>query len=138
LTGIIGWERERGHKTAGLRTHMLVALGSCSLILACLEGAASADATTRAVQGIAAGVGFIGAGAIMKSMEQHRVRGLTTAGSIWVAAGIGITCGFGHYGVGVAAVLATWIVLVPLEFVKEKLDQKNKRDPGETKKGEPG
>lgn len=128
LTGIIGWEREVGNKTAGLRTHLLVALGSCLFVMAALEGGASEDATTRVAQGIATGIGFIGAGAIVKYGSHHRVRGLTTAGSIWMAAGIGVACGYGRYGLAAIAVLTTWVVLVPLEIVKEKYGRRRLED----------
>src|SRR5215470_11800098 len=79
---ILGYERERSGKSAGLRTHMLVSLGSATFVVATAAVGGSLDDLARVVQGTAAGIGFIGAGAILKGVEG--VRGLTTAASIWM------------------------------------------------------
>lgn len=121
LTAIIGWEREVGHKTAGLRTHMLVALGAALFTVASLEAAAkdSSD-VTRVIQGVATGVGFIGGGAILKLESKNRIRGLTTAGTIWLAAAIGVAAGLGKLGAAGIGILLAWIILVVLERAKGK------------------
>lgn len=115
LTAVIGWDRERGHKTAGLRTHMLVALGSALFTVVCLD---FGDAATRAIQGIATGIGFIGGGAILKLENQNRIRGLTTAGTIWLAAAIGVAAGLGKIGAAVVGLLLAWLIVVVIERVK--------------------
>src|SRR5437660_1214199 len=84
LGSVVGIQRERSHKAAGLRTHMLVALGSAVFTIVPLEGGASEADVTRVIQGIAAGVGFLGGGVILKLPEHARVHGLTTAAGIWL------------------------------------------------------
>ena len=86
LGGILGFERERVGKAAGLRTHMLVTVGSCLFTLVPLEAGVGKDAMARVVQGLAAGIGFLGAGSILKLTEERKIHGLTTAANIWVAA----------------------------------------------------
>jgi putative Mg2+ transporter-C (MgtC) family protein len=96
---LLGWERQRHHKPAGLRTHMLVSLGSAAFMLAALQIMAGQPASaarwdpTRVMQGIVQGIGFLGAGEIIQS--RGTVLGMTTAAGLWVAAGIGICCGTG-------------------------------------------
>lgn len=121
LTAIIGWEREVGHKTAGLRTHMLVALGSALFTITSLEAIGNQTAeVTRVIQGVATGVGFIGGGAILKLESRNRIRGLTTAGTIWLAAAIGVAAGLGKLGAAAIGILLAWIILVVLEKMKGK------------------
>lgn len=103
--GVIGFEREHQRKPAGLRTHMLVAIGSAAFTLAMLHidqaETTNGDAAqvqvdlSRIIQGVAGGIGFLGAGAIMRS--QGSVHGLTTAATIWVVGAVGISCGLGDY-----------------------------------------
>lgn len=118
LGGILGWERERLGKTAGLRTHMLVSLGSALFVLAPLEAGATAGDLTRVVQGIATGIGFVGAGAILKLEGQGQVKGLTTASTVWIAAAVGMAVGVGLFwvsAVGTALGLCILVVLRRLE-----------------------
>jgi putative Mg2+ transporter-C (MgtC) family protein len=98
IAGVIGWEREGGGKAAGLRTHMLVSLGAALFVISALESGAKAEDVTRVAQGVAAGIGFIGGGVILKLTEERRVRGLTTAATIWLAAALGVTAGLGRAG----------------------------------------
>lgn len=100
---VLGWEREAQKKPAGLRTHMLVSLGSAAFMIAAFElhhelvsrdQAAGSD-LLKVLAGIAGGVGFLGAGSIIQN--RHNVSGLTTAATTWVAAAIGIACGLGYY-----------------------------------------
>ena len=91
-----GLQRERLHVAAGLRTHMLVSLGAAIFVLAALDTGATVDATTRVIQGLATGIGFVGAGAILKSSQTQQVHGLTTASSIWLTAGLGTAAGLGR------------------------------------------
>ena len=89
LAAIVGWEREREGKDAGLRTHVLVALGAAIFVLAASENGASANDMTRVVQGMATGIGFIGGGVILKLQKERDVKGLTTASSVWLTARTG-------------------------------------------------
>jgi putative Mg2+ transporter-C (MgtC) family protein len=93
--GLIGWERERTRQSAGLRTHMLVALGAASLVTAALEAGMRIDEMSRVIQGVAAGVGFIGGGVVLKLTEKEEVRGLTTAAGLWMTAALGVAAGLG-------------------------------------------
>jgi putative Mg2+ transporter-C (MgtC) family protein len=115
---IVGYERERTGKSAGLRTHMLVSLSSAIFVVAPLEaGLAPAD-VSRIVQGVAAGIGFIGAGAILKRTDEHEVLGLTTAAGIWLTAAIGVAAGLGSLGVAAFAVLLALVILSLLARVE--------------------
>jgi putative Mg2+ transporter-C (MgtC) family protein len=91
-----GLQRERMGVPAGLRTHMLVSLGAAIFVFAALDAGASMGDTTRVIQGLATGIGFVGAGAILKSAQSHEVHGLTTASSIWLTAGLGTAVGVGR------------------------------------------
>lgn len=120
--GIIGWERQLKHKPAGLRTHMLVSFASAMFVLVpILLGAAQqeADSVARVIQGVAAGVGFLGAGEIIRtSVEESKrleVRGLTSAAAIWVSAALGIAAGCGLWQMGLIGALLCVLVL---RFVK--------------------
>jgi putative Mg2+ transporter-C (MgtC) family protein len=109
LGGLVGWQRERSNKPAGTRTHMLVALGAAVFILASQRAGMDAAALSRVVQGLATGVGFVGAGAILKQGEH--VEGLTTAAALWLAAAVGTAAGLASGGVAVLASVLGWVVL---------------------------
>ena len=111
LGGVLGVERQYEHKSAGMRTHMLVALGAALFTAAPLLGGVSPENVTRIIQGIASGIGFVGGGTILKMTDQHEVRGLTTAANIWLAAAVGVAVGGGWL---VPAVLGTLLALVVL------------------------
>ncbi len=116
---IIGIDRELKNKPAGLRTHALVAIGAAVVVLATIGAAeGDRDAVSRAIQGIITGIGFLGAGVIMQFEAERRVEGLTTAASIWVAAGVGLACGAGLVELVLIAVAATLLVLVGGELVE--------------------
>ncbi|WP_299507543.1 MgtC/SapB family protein [Cypionkella sp.] len=114
LGGIIGYERERKARSAGVRTHMLVAVGSALFVLGPTQTGMDVSDLSRVLQGIVQGVGFLGAGAIIVRAGQHKVEGLTTAANIWATAGIGIVVGL---GLEATAVLSTIIVLIILAAV---------------------
>ena len=105
--GLIGLEREIVHRPAGVRTHMLVSLGSALFVLITLESIPLG--IDKIIAGIATGIGFLGAGTIFKAKTE--VHGLTTAASIWAVAGIGIAIGLGHYLMTIIAVVLVLIVL---------------------------
>jgi putative Mg2+ transporter-C (MgtC) family protein len=111
LGGIIGYERARTGKAAGVRTHMLVALGAALFVMAALEGGIEPGNLAGVVQGIAAGVGFLGAGTILKLSDEREIRGLTTAAGIWMTAAMGIAVGLGRYGLAAIAVFVAWLIL---------------------------
>ncbi len=112
--GIIGYQRERAGKAAGLRTHMLVALGTALFVIAAAEAGMQQDAMSRVVQGLVTGIGFLGAGAILKLEDQQVIRGLTTATGIWMTAALGVAIGLGHLGTAAIGVLLAWLVLAAL------------------------
>jgi len=114
LGGIIGYERELKARSAGVRTHMLVAVGAALFVLGPLQSGMQISDLSRVVQGIVQGVGFLGAGAIIIRAGQHKVEGLTTAANIWATAGIGVVVGL---GLEATAVLSTVIVLTILAVV---------------------
>jgi len=112
---MVGVNREHIHKPAGFRTHVLVALGAAVFALGGqMAGMGVAD-VSRIIQGIAVGVGFIGAGAILKSQANQHVHGLTTAASIWLTAAAGVAAGVGRIGLAIVAGLLTWFTLAVLQ-----------------------
>lgn len=120
---LIGFDREVRNKPAGLRTMALVALGSAVFVVAGAS-AVSPDAASRVIQGIITGVGFLGAGSIIRGRTEESIRGLTTAASIWLAAAVGSACGLGLWMlVMIASCLGLLIlVLAPIDrWVKEKV-----------------
>ena len=106
----VGLDRELRHKPAGLKTHALVALGA-SLVTAVCAFLPDGTAMSRAIQGIIAGVGFLGGGAILKNSDEM-VHGITTAASIWLVASLGIACGAGQWIIAIIALAIALIVLV--------------------------
>src|SRR4029434_4609385 len=111
LGALVGAQRESIGKPAGLRTHMLVAMGSALFVLAPLEAGMELDGMSRVIQGIVTGIGFIGAGAILKLSEQREIQGLTTAAGLWMTAAIGVACGLGELGLAIIGTILTVIVL---------------------------
>jgi len=109
LGAIIGYQRERAGKPAGLRTHILICVGAALFTVASIYGFGTSD-TARVAAGVVAGIGFIGAGAIIRGGEGI-VAGLTTAATIWAVAGIGLAAGAGLYLVSTIATVITLIVL---------------------------
>jgi putative Mg2+ transporter-C (MgtC) family protein len=117
---LVGWQRECEGKAAGLRTHMLVALGTAVFVLAVLETVNSGDAAARVIQGIAAGCGFIGGGVILKRREEKEIRGLTTAAGLWMTAALGVAMGMGRLGLGCVATALAMVVLGALHHLERK------------------
>src|SRR5512140_2191236 len=111
LGGLIGAQRERVHSAAGFRTHILVAMGAALVVLAGRESGFSTPDVSRVIQGIVAGIGFLGAGTILKLADRGEVHGLTTAATIWVTAAVGIAAGIGPLWLPAFAAAVTWIVL---------------------------
>ncbi len=111
LGAIVGIQRERAGKPAGLRTHILVTLGTTVFILACSGIGMSSDGLSRVIQGIITGIGFLGAGSILKLNEERDIQGLTTAAGVWMTAAIGVAVGLGSLGVALLSTLFTLIIL---------------------------
>src|SRR5512141_3194470 len=86
LGALVGIQRERAGKPAGLRTHILVALGTAVFVIACAGAGMSSDGLSRVIQGIITGIGFVGAGSILKLSQERDIKGLTTAASVWMTA----------------------------------------------------
>lgn len=126
LGGVVGFEREMRGEWAGLRTHMMVAMAAALFVQV---GIGSADASnadlSRILQGIAAGIGFIGAGTILKLAPQLEIKGLTTASSIWLAAAVGAACGVQRFMIASVAVALTVVIL----YVLGKLEKLMPRHP---------
>ena len=118
---VIGLDRELRRKPAGLRTMALVSLGSAVYVLAAIDSGAgvSFDAGSRSIQGVVTGVGFLGAGAILRGDSDSSVRGLTTAASIWLAAASGVACGLAQWPlvVGSASLGVLVLILSPVERI---------------------
>jgi putative Mg2+ transporter-C (MgtC) family protein len=111
LGGVVGYERQSEGKSAGARTHMIVALGAALFTLIPLEAGLSTGDLTRVIQGVATGVGFLGAGIIYKTADQREVKGLTSAASIWLTAAVGTTVGAGWIWPAAIGVAFAWVIL---------------------------
>jgi putative Mg2+ transporter-C (MgtC) family protein len=134
MGGIIGWDRERADKPAGIRTHMLVALGSCSFTLLGFEvGAHLSPRTgdgfdpTRVLQGVIGGIGFLGAGAIIQN--RGHVSGITTAASVWVAGALGAAAGVGAYVLALATTLLSLAVLMSVGTLERLAGKSHPKEP---------
>ena len=114
LGGIIGIEREKAHKPAGIRTHMLVALGACLFTASSIVFGVD---TGRIAAGIVTGIGFIGAGTIIGS--KGNIKGITTAASLWTTSAVGLMIGMGEYFAGIVATLLVLFILV-LDLLTKK------------------
>ena len=122
LGGVLGFERQRRGKAAGLRTHMLVAVGTALFTIAPIQAGMSIADVGRVLQGIAAGVGFIGAGAILKRTDQDEIKGLTTAASIWLTAAVGAAVGLGSLWVPVLGAVFAFAILSTLRYMELRID----------------
>jgi putative Mg2+ transporter-C (MgtC) family protein len=119
LGAIIGWQRELMGKPAGLRTHALVTLAAAIFTLGPIEVGMQLADLSRVIQGIATGIGFIGAGVILKRQAEGEVLGLTTAATIWTATAVGVTVGLGHVVLAAIGVALTWLVLTGFSRVDQ-------------------
>ena len=114
LGGVIGFEREHRGKAAGLRTHMLVALGSALFVVTVQQSGGGAEAVSRVIQGLVAGIGFLGAGAILTNRHEEKIKGLTTAAGIWLTAAIGVAAGLGRESTAILTTLLAIVILAVL------------------------
>lgn len=117
----IGWDREYSHKAAGLRTNMLVSLGSALFILVPVQSgiaSSNSDVLGRTLQGIITGVGFVGAGSILRA---ERVRGLTSAAAVWISAGLGLSAGVGLWQLGLIGTVSAIFILRFVKWLESKI-----------------
>ena len=127
LGGMLGWEREHAGKDAGVRTHMLVAMGAALFVLVAQQIGIEAAETSRVIQGIIAGVGFLGAGTILKGDAEGQVKGLTTAAGIWLTAAIGVAAGLGLESTAVLSTALALVVLWVIPVLHDRLTLTSKR-----------
>lgn len=128
LGGLLGYERERSGKAAGLRTHMLVALGAAIFVLVPLQGGMQVGDISRVLQGVIAGIGFLGAGAIIKLSNEREIHGLTTSASIWMTAAIGVAAGMGREATALVSTLLALFVLAVLRRVEARISAKQEKN----------
>ena len=130
LGGMLGYERESVGASAGLRTHMLVSLGSALFVLIPLQAGMEMGDVSRVLQGVTAGIGFLGAGAILKQTDKNDIKGLTTAASVWLTAAVGIAAGMGREATAVLSALFALAILSMLRFMP--IYDSEKREPGKS------
>ena len=123
---VIGFDREIRNKPAGLRTITLVSLGSAVFTLTAFDpDGAVTDATSRVIQGIVTGIGFLGAGTIIRGQTEQSVRGLTTAASIWLAAALGIACAMAYWALVLSA-SALGLLVLTVDGVERRIKAETK------------
>lgn len=127
---VVGVQRERSGKPAGVRTHMLVALGAALFVIGPMEFGMVESDLSRVIQGLVTGIGFLGAGAILKLEDKREIEGLTTAAGIWMTAAIGLAAGLGRFGLALISVIFAWFVLAVVKRAEHWLN----RDIPETNK----
>lgn len=127
LGGVLGWERENAGKAAGVRTHMLVAMGAALFMLVAQQSGIAAADNSRVLQGIVAGIGFLGAGTILKGDAEGQVKGLTTAAGIWLTAAIGVAAGLGLESTAVLSTALALVVLWVIPVLHELFTRGSKR-----------
>ncbi|MGG6242022.1 MgtC/SapB family protein [Nodosilinea sp. AN01ver1] len=121
FAAIIGLDREFSNKAAGLRTNMLVSLGAALFVLVTVQsGLVQADSSSmaRTLQGIITGVGFVGAGSILR---EDRVRGLTSATAVWISAGVGVAAGLGQWQLGLLSTIFALVILRLMKFAEKRI-----------------
>ena len=124
----IGLQREKWGKPAGLRTHILVTVGTTLFVMTGSIYGMSSEGLSRVIQGIVTGIGFIGAGSILKVEKERDIQGLTTAAGVWMTAAIGVTIGLGSLGLALLGTILTLIILTVagrFEFLISKNQSKD-------------
>ena len=134
LGAIVGVQREHKGKPAGIKTHMLVALGAALIVLAPLEFGMNSDELSRIIQGLVTGIGFLGGGAILKLHESREIEGLTTAAGIWMTAAVGAAVGLGRLGLAIVSMMLTWIILSPVGKIEKRMNERHARKVEESNK----
>jgi len=127
LGGLLGWEREHAGKAAGVRTHMLVAMGAALFVLVSQQAGIGPADNSRVLQGIIAGVGFLGAGTILKGDGENQVKGLTTAAGIWLTAAIGVAAGLGQEATAVLTTVLALVVLWAIPMIQLAVENRSQK-----------
>lgn len=122
LGGVVGFERQLRRKAAGLRTNMLICMGAALFTLLTKETGVSSDSLTRVIQGIATGVGFLGAGVMIH--QGTDIHGITTAATIWLVTAVGVACGLGLYGMAIMTIVMAIIVLAGMSPIEKKMQNR--------------
>lgn len=133
----IGLQRELTHKPAGLRTHMLVGLGTALFLVSAAESGMSSDSLSHIVQGLATGIGFLGGGAILKLTNEREIHGLTTAAGIWMTAAASAAAGIGQIAVALIGTLLGLLVLVVFHRIEKGLGHRAQKDAADHTHGDP-
>lgn len=120
LGGILGYERERKGRSAGVRTHMLVAVGAALFVIGPQQAGMEIGDLSRVLQGVVQGIGFLGAGAILVRSAQRQVEGLTTAANIWATAAIGVIAGLGLEATAILSTFVVYLILAAVPFILPK------------------
>lgn len=126
--GLVGLQRELTHKPAGLRTHMLLSLGTALVLVSAEQAGMSKSDLSRVLQGLVTGLGFLGGGAILKLTAEHEIHGLTTAAGLWVTAAAGAAAGLGRLGLAIVGVALGLLVLAAFVSLERKLGHNASRD----------
>jgi putative Mg2+ transporter-C (MgtC) family protein len=131
LGGLLGWERESKGKSAGLRTHMLVAIGAAVFVMIPQQHGLQEAELSRIVQGVIAGIGFLCAGTIIKGRGEEQVQGLTTAAGLWLTAAIGVAVGLGREASAVLSTLLALVIFSALPALDRAIERRQRppRDP---------
>ena len=129
LGGLLGYDREKNDSAAGLRTHMLVALGAALFVIVPQQAGMRVEDLSRVLQGVIAGIGFLGAGAIIKLSDKEQIKGLTTAASIWATAAIGIAAGMGREMTAILSTLLALVILAVLPRIEQYIEKGRAKDP---------
>jgi putative Mg2+ transporter-C (MgtC) family protein len=125
---LIGVQRELTHKPAGLRTHMLLALGTALVVVTASESGMSLSDLSRVIQGLVTGIGFLGGGAILKLTAEHEIHGLTTAAGIWMTAAASAAAGLGQLAPALLGVCLGLLVLGAFVRLEKRLGARASKD----------
>ena len=128
IGGLVGIQRELTHKPAGLRTHMLLALGTALFVITADEAGMSKSDLSRVIQGLVTGIGFLGGGAILKLTAEHEIHGLTTAAGLWMTAAAAAAAGLGQLALSVVGVCLGLLVLAAFVKIEKRLGHRASRD----------
>jgi putative Mg2+ transporter-C (MgtC) family protein len=126
--GLVGIQRELTHKPAGLRTHMLLSLGTALVVITVEESGFSSSDVSRVVQGMVTGIGFLGGGAILKLTAEHEIHGLTTAAGLWTTAAASLAAGLGQLPLAIVGVCLGLIVLAAFTKLERHLGHHASQD----------
>jgi putative Mg2+ transporter-C (MgtC) family protein len=128
IGALVGLQRELTHKPAGLRTHMLLALGTAFIIVSAEQAGMSKSDLSRVVQGLVTGIGFLGGGAILKLTAEHEIHGLTTAAGLWMTTTASAAAGLGQLALAIVGMCLGLLVLAALVKVEKRLGHRASHD----------